>query len=82
MMRHGIVFLSIILIIAIFPVPEFVPFAKADSTVVLYNIESNKCLQPSNGSADQGAPIVQEPCNKSIAQQWTQISLGNNDSTM
>lgn len=32
--------------------------------------ESGKCLQPV--STAQGAAIVQEPCNGSLAQQWTQ----------
>jgi Ricin-type beta-trefoil lectin domain len=31
---------------------------------------SGKCLQPANGS--QGAAIVQETCNGSLSQQWTQ----------
>ena len=39
----------------------------------IYRLQSNvsgKCLQPVNGSL--GAAIVQETCNGSVAQQWTQ----------
>jgi hypothetical protein len=42
-----------------------------DSIVKLVSVGSAKCLQPVNGSADQGAAIVQKPCNGSVAQQWT-----------
>lgn len=43
----------------------------ADSPIVqLQNNESGKCLQPVNGSP--GAAIVQETCNGSVLQQWTQ----------
>jgi hypothetical protein len=37
---------------------------------------SGKCLQPVNGS--QGAAIVQETCNGSVAQQWTQETSASN----
>lgn len=37
---------------------------------------SGKCLQPVNGSL--GAAIVQETCNGSVAQQWTQETSSSN----
>jgi hypothetical protein len=52
--------------------------AAASGPYVLYNFLSNQCLQPINGSTSQGAAIVQEPCNDTPAQSWTQISVGNN----
>jgi hypothetical protein len=52
--------------------------AAASGPNVLYNFLSNQCLQPINGSTSQGATIVQEPCNGSPAQNWTQVSVGNN----
>jgi hypothetical protein len=46
--------------------------AHAESPIVkLVSVESGKCLQPVDGSLDQGSPIVQEPCDGSAAQQWT-----------
>jgi hypothetical protein len=49
----------------------FPSVAQANSTsiVQLVNQESGECLQPANGS--EGAAIVQETCNGSLAQQWT-----------
>jgi Ricin-type beta-trefoil lectin domain-like len=45
----------------------------ADSPIVqLQSHASGKCLQPVNGSP--GAAIVQETCNGSVLQQWTQGS--------
>lgn len=38
--------------------------------VKLVSGETGNCLQPDNGSLEQGAAIVQEPCNGSVAQQW------------
>ena len=46
----------------------------------IYQIQSNesfKCLQPVNGSL--GAAIVQETCNGSVAQQWTQETAGSDE---
>jgi len=44
--------------------------AQAENAIVqLVNQESGKCLQPVNGS--NGAAIVQETCNGSVAQQWS-----------
>jgi hypothetical protein len=46
--------------------------AQAENPIVkLVSVGYAKCLQPVNGSTDQGAAIVQEPCNGSVAQQWT-----------
>ena len=42
-----------------------------DQIVKLVSVMSWKCLQPINGSLNQGDAIVQEPCNGSLAQQWT-----------
>jgi hypothetical protein len=44
----------------------------------IYNFWSNQCLQPLNGSTEQGTAIVQEPCNGGAAQQWMEISAGSN----
>jgi len=41
------------------------------ATFVLQNEESGGCLQPAGGSTGLGAAIVQEPCDGSLAQQWT-----------
>jgi hypothetical protein len=43
----------------------------------IYNFWSNQCLQPLNGSTEQGTAIVQEPCNGGAAQQWMEIFAGN-----
>jgi hypothetical protein len=40
------------------------------SIIELQSSYSGKCLQPANSS--QGAAIVQETCNGSLSQQWTQ----------
>jgi hypothetical protein len=49
----------------------FPSVAQANTTSIaqIVNQESGKCLQPANGS--EGAAIVQETCNGSLAQQWT-----------
>jgi hypothetical protein len=53
------------------------PPASANGAVVpLRNYGNGKCLQPVNSSPDQGAAIVQQPCNGSIAQGWAFIPLG------
>lgn len=47
--------------------------SQANTVFGIYQLQSNesgKCLQPVNGSL--GAAIVQETCNGSVAQQWTQ----------
>jgi len=41
------------------------------ATFVLQNEENDGCLQPAGGSSALGAAIVEEPCNGSLAQQWT-----------
>lgn len=46
--------------------------ARAEDPIVkLVSSESSQCLQPINGSPNQGDAIVQAPCNGSLAQQWT-----------
>jgi hypothetical protein len=46
------------------------PAHAEDVIIKLVNAASGKCLQPVNGSLSQGAAIVQETCNGSVAQQW------------
>ncbi len=48
-----------------------------DQIVKLVSGENGKCLQPVNGSPTQGAAIVQETCNGSVAQQWTITSVSS-----
>ena len=49
-----------------------VPHAHAEDAIVkLVSAQNGKCLQPINGSHNQGDAIVQQPCNGSTAQQWT-----------
>jgi hypothetical protein len=51
------------------------PPAFADNPIYqLVNEESGQCLQPIHGSHVEGAAVVQEPCNGSAAQQWTQTT--------
>ncbi len=47
------------------------PAQAEDPIIKLVSVENAKCLQPVNGSTDEGAAVVQEPCNGSVAQQWT-----------
>ena len=47
------------------------PAQAEDQIVKLVSVENGKCLQPINGSPNQGDAIVQQPCNGSVAQQWT-----------
>src|SRR5579872_1867734 len=42
-----------------------------DAIVKLVSAQNGKCLQPVNGSHNQGDAIVQQPCDGSAAQQWT-----------
>jgi hypothetical protein len=53
------------------------PAQAEDPIVKLVSGENGKCLQPVNGSLNQGAAIVQEPCNGSVAQQWTVKSVSS-----
>jgi hypothetical protein len=47
--------------------------AYADDPIVeLVSAETFQCLQPAGGSSALGVAIVQEPCNGSAAQQWTE----------
>jgi len=46
--------------------------ARAEYPIVrLVSVQNGMCLQPVNGSLNQGDAIVQAPCNGSLAQQWT-----------
>ncbi|HXC96141.1 MAG TPA: RICIN domain-containing protein [Edaphobacter sp.] len=52
------------------------PLAQAEDPIVkLVSGQNGKCLQPINGSTAQGVAIVQQPCNGSVAQQWTVTSV-------
>lgn len=48
-----------------------------DPIVKLVSASSGKCLQPINGSLNQGDAIVQQSCNGSTAQQWTVKSVSS-----
>jgi len=50
----------------------------ASGTYEIYNLWSNQCLQPVNGSTEQGTAIIQEPCDGGAGQQWMEISVGSN----
>lgn len=52
--------------------------AAATNPSDIYSFWSNQCLQPVDGSTAQGAVIVQQPCNRGLAQQWTMIPLSGN----
>ncbi len=45
--------------------------ANAAAPFTIRNSGNGKCLQPEFGSAEQGAAIVQDPCDGSAAQNWT-----------
>lgn len=53
------------------------PARAEDPIVKLVSASSGKCLQPINGSPNQGDAIVQESCNGSTAQQWTVKSVSS-----
>jgi hypothetical protein len=55
--------------------------SQADNPIVqLQSNASGKCLQPVNRSPNQGAAIVQETCNGSVSQQWTETSGSSSNS--
>jgi hypothetical protein len=52
--------------------------AQAEGAIIkLVSVQNGMCLQPVNGSLNQGDAIVQEPCNGSVAQQWTVTSASS-----
>ena len=53
------------------------PARAEDAIVKLVSAANGKCLQPINGSRNQGDAIVQETCNGSAAQQWTVHSVSS-----
>ncbi len=53
------------------------PARAEDQIVKLVSVENGKCLQPVNGSPNQGDAIVQQSCNGSVAQQWTVTSVSS-----
>lgn len=52
--------------------------AAASGPDEIYNFLTNQCLQPANGSTEQGGAIVQERCNGGAAQKWMEVSVGRN----
>src|SRR5258708_1756472 len=48
-----------------------------DPIVKLVSVANGQCLQPVNGSLQQGDAIVQQPCSGSTAQQWTVTSVSS-----
>lgn len=48
--------------------------AHADNPVVQL-VSGSQCLQPAGGSSALGVAIVQEPCNGSFDQQWTETTV-------
>lgn len=57
--------------------------ARADDAMPIYSNLSNQCLQPVDGSTEQGAAIVQQPCEGGEGatppiQNWTRIRVGVN----
>jgi hypothetical protein len=78
MRNHRVVKLLFAVAIATAAVLAVVSPAQAEDPIVkLVSGENGKCLQPVNGSLNQGAAIVQEPCNGSAAQQWTVKSVSS-----
>ena len=53
------------------------PALAEDPIVKLVSSSSAKCLQPVNGSLNQGDAIVQQPCDGSVAQQWTVTAVSS-----
>ncbi len=53
------------------------PARAEDAIVRLVSSSSGKCLQPLNGSHNQGDAIVQVTCNGGAAQQWTVHSVSS-----
>jgi ricin-type beta-trefoil lectin protein len=72
MRNHPNTMLSLTIAIATAAVLAIAPPARAEDNIVkLVSAANGKCLQPVNGSHNQGDAIVQETCNGSAAQQWT-----------
>jgi hypothetical protein len=44
----------------------------------IVNVGTHKCLEPAHASTLLFAPIVQQPCNGSVAQGWLAIQVGTN----
>jgi hypothetical protein len=54
------------------------PSAHAGNAIVeLRSAYSFACLQPAGGSSGLGVAIIQEPCNDTLAQQWTVTSASS-----
>jgi hypothetical protein len=60
-------------------VPAAAPANAADDdNLIIQNTGNLKCLQPAGGSVDNGAPIVQEPCDPTNdAQKWVRQFNGD-----
>jgi Ricin-type beta-trefoil lectin domain-like len=76
MMRLRIISLVIGLTAAVASIPAAASWG--NSPGIIFSFFSNQCLQPVNGSTDQGAEIVQEPCNGGAAQQWMKVHVSGN----
>jgi hypothetical protein len=69
----------IVLVITIFVTAVMEPVTSAQSLAPQQIISSltSMCLQPKDGSATQGTPIVQEVCAPIAAQEWLLVGIGN-----
>jgi Ricin-type beta-trefoil lectin domain-like len=77
MSNHRIVTLFAATILVPLGVTVASPAQAEDQIVKLVSLQNWKCLQPVNGSTQQGAAIVQQSCNGSLAQQWTVKSVSS-----
>jgi Ricin-type beta-trefoil lectin domain-like len=73
---HGKVLLTLVVVTS--AVVALAPLARAEDDIVkLVSSANGKCLQPVNGSHNQGDAIVQDTCNGSTAQQWAVHSVSS-----
>ncbi len=70
-MKNRRTVMSLFVAVSVFGLAAASPAQAEDQIVKLVSVENGKCLQPINGSPNQGDAIVQQPCNGSVAQQWT-----------
>jgi hypothetical protein len=78
MRHHRILILLFAAVLVSATVLAFTSAARAEDAIVkLVSAENGKCLQPINGSLNQGDAIIQQPCNGSVAQQWTVKSVSS-----
>ncbi|MGH3967383.1 MAG: RICIN domain-containing protein [Mycobacterium sp.] len=54
------------------------PAAHAEDPIVkLVSVQNGKCLQPINGSLNRGDAVVQQACDGSADQQWTDVVVSS-----